>query len=43
MSRINKRRRREYGNHFFKLIYVLVNEKSGKEIVKVKTSLACVF
>lgn len=29
----------EYGNHFCELIYVLVNEKSGKEIARVKTSL----
>ncbi len=29
----------EYGNHFLELIYVLINEKSGKEIARVKTSL----
>ena len=29
----------EYGNHFCELIYLLLNEKSGKEIARVKTSL----
>ncbi|MXZ13067.1 MAG: thioesterase [Candidatus Dadabacteria bacterium] len=29
----------EYGNHFCELVYVLVNEKSGKEVARVKTSL----
>ena len=29
----------EYGNHFLELIYALVNEKSGKEVARVKTSL----
>lgn len=29
----------EHGNHFCELVYVLVNEKSGKEVARVKTSL----
>ena len=29
----------DYGNHFIELIYRLVNEKSGKEVARVKTSL----
>ena len=29
----------EYGNHFLELVYVLVNEKSAKEVARVKTSL----
>lgn len=29
----------EYGNNFLELVYVLMNEKSGKEVARVKTSL----
>ncbi len=29
----------DYGNNFFELIYILTNEKSDKEVARVKTSL----